>query len=63
MKKTAAHPQRGLDDGTVAEMDAVEIAHGDDGALGDRGRRGGVADNGKTSLHFRILVRILAAGT
>jgi hypothetical protein len=48
----AAHPQGGLDYGPVAQMDAVEIAHGDYGPAGDVGGRGGVSDNGKTS-HFR----------
>ena len=47
----AAHLQGGGDHGAVAEMDAVEIAHRDHGPPGDRGRRGGVADNGKTSRH------------
>ena len=49
----AAHLQGGGDHGAVAQMDAVEIAHGDHGPAGDRGGRGGVADNGKTSCHFR----------
>jgi len=47
----AAHVQGGGNDGAVAEMDAVEIAHGDDGPPGDRGGRGGVADDGKTRCH------------
>ena len=49
----AAHPQGGGDHGPVAEMNAVEIAHGDHGPPGDIGGRGGVSDNGKTSCHFR----------
>jgi hypothetical protein len=47
-----AHPQGGFDDRAVAEMDAVEIAHGDDRPPRDRGIGGGVSDNGKTSCHF-----------
>lgn len=35
----------------VAEMDAVEIAHGDDSAPGNRGNRRDVADNGKMLDH------------
>jgi hypothetical protein len=43
----------------VAQMNAVEIAHGDHGPAGDLGGRGGVSDNGKTSRHFRDSARIL----
>ena len=49
----AAHLQGGRNDGAVAEMDTVEIAHGDHRPPGDRVRRGGVADNGKTICHCR----------
>jgi hypothetical protein len=48
-----AHLQGSRNDGTVAEMDAVEIAHRDHGPPWDGGRMGSVADNGKTSRHFR----------
>ena len=47
-----AHPQGGFDDRAVAEMDAIEIAHGDDSPPRDRCIGGGVSDNGKTSCHF-----------
>ena len=46
--------------GAVAEMDAVEIAHGDHRPLGDVGGGGGVSDNGKTSCHVTDSCRILA---
>ena len=46
-----AHLQRRRDHGAVAEVDAVEIAHGDHGAPRDRGSRRGVADNGKMRDH------------
>src|SRR5882757_845148 len=48
-----AHLQGCCDDRAVAQMDAVEIAHGDDGPPRDRGIGGGVSDNGKTSCHCR----------
>ena len=51
----AAHSQRGLDHGAVAEMDAVEIAHRDHDSLGDRGRGRGIADNDKVWTSFRSL--------
>ena len=46
------HIEGGRDHGAVAEMDAIEIAHGNDRSLGDRGRRRGIADNNKTRRHF-----------
>jgi hypothetical protein len=51
----ATHPQGRLDHGAVPQMDAVEIAHGDHGAAGDRGGWGVVSDNVKTRCHFRNL--------
>ena len=48
----AGHPQGRVDHGPVPQMDPVEIAHGDHGAPGDLGGRGGVSDNGKFSRHF-----------
>ena len=61
-----AHPQGGLDHRAVAQMDAIEIAHGDHGAPGDLRGRGGVSNNGKTSCHCRdssgILQRFLGLG-
>src|SRR5882724_1641237 len=48
-----AHLQGSCDDRAVAQMDAVEIAHGDDRPARDRVIGGGVADNGKTSCHYR----------
>ena len=53
----APHPQGGVDHRAVAEMDAVEIAHRHHRSPGDRGRRGGVADNGKVRRHFGDLQR------
>src|SRR6202035_1580874 len=46
------HIEGGRDHGAVAEMDAIEIAHGNDRSLGDRVRRRGIADNNKTRRHF-----------
>jgi hypothetical protein len=55
----AAHPQGGVDHGPVAQMDPIEITHGDHGSPGDlRGRRG-VSNYGKTSCHFRDSLEIL----
>ena len=48
------HIEGGGDHRAVAEMDAVEIAHRNDGSLGDRGRRRGIADNGEGWRHFEI---------
>jgi hypothetical protein len=48
-----AHLQGGGDDRAVAEMDAIEIAHGDDSPPRDRVVGGGISDNGKTSCHCR----------
>ena len=48
----AAHVQRRADDGAVAEMDAVEIAHRDHGPLRDGGGRGGVSDDCKSRYHY-----------
>ena len=48
-----AHPQGGGDHGAVAQVDAIEIAHGDHGPPGDLGGRGGVSYNGKIRCHFR----------
>jgi hypothetical protein len=58
----ATHPQGRVDHGPVAQMDAVEITHGDHRPAGDVGGRGGVSDNGKTSCHFRNSVSVKAAG-
>ena len=49
----AAHLQGGRNNGAVAQMDTVEIAHGDHRPPGDRGGRGGIADDGKTICHCR----------
>ena len=58
----ARHLKRRGNDGAMAEMDAVEIAHRHHRPLGDRGGRGGVSDDRKTS-HFRGLEpRLNAAG-
>jgi hypothetical protein len=46
------HIEGGRDHGAVAEMDAIEIAHGNDRALRERGRWRGIADNNKTRRHF-----------
>jgi len=47
------HAQGGGNNGAVAEVDAVEIAHRHHRSLGNGGRGRGVADNGKTRRHFR----------
>ena len=57
----AAHLQGGGNDGAVAQMDAVKIAHGDHGAPGNLGGRGGVSDDDKSSYHFSISSEIPGA--
>src|SRR5215475_2651430 len=54
-RRPAMHPphlQRRGDDGTVTEMDAVEIAHRDHASLRDRGRGRRVADDAESGFHF-----------
>jgi len=46
------HFERGSNDSTMSEMDAIEIAHGDHGAFGNRGCRRGIADDGKAGRHY-----------
>src|SRR6266702_4413855 len=52
-----AHLERSRDHRAVAEMDAVEIAHGHHSPLGDGSRWGCVADNGKSRRHFRKVLQ------
>jgi hypothetical protein len=47
----APHLQGSRNNGAVAEVDAVEITHGNHGSLGDSGRGRGIADHGKTGRH------------
>src|ERR1700716_3072654 len=49
----APHLQGGRNNGAVAEMHAIEIAHRHHRSLRNGGRGRGVADNGKTERHFR----------
>src|SRR3984885_3433788 len=49
------HAPGGVNDRTMAKMDAVEIAHCDHHSLGDGGRRAGVADHGKFGGHLQSL--------
>src|SRR5581483_10298996 len=55
----AAHFHRSSDHGPVAEMNTIEIAHGDHGTRRQGGRRRVVADNGKSSSHFAINLGVI----